>query len=362
MYIGSDGRVYQNKFESLGHGTKMPGFAEEQRQTNDRLHALRQRQRDAIDQQQQQELRQQQIDAGNTRNFYDRHQRLDELVKRQYGMSGGNPQVNGNGQTGYGMPGPRTKTDTNLVAQQAGELNRMLTRYQQSQNPEDARRAMDFINQNPGIKANNVSGIRFSLNNGDDNPLVSLLDDSGSPVKEFYLSALSNLNNFAKQSKQTFDPGSKGVNDPGKLMEQVQELAASMAEQAVNGSGIAPSARGQAIAKMTEHFVGQLMKPYQARNPGYMDGPVEQRNNDPGFDLFGPPTAEAGGEQPQQNILDKLFSTNQPAPPPPPPTPAQNTPTPNGPAASQPGYGQHLQNSPYQNNLYWRDPQNRYGR
>lgn len=84
MYIGSDGRVYQNKFESLGHGTKMPGFAEEQRQTNDRLHALRQRQRDAIDQQQQQELRQQQIDAGNTRNFYDRHQGIGRLY-----LSGG---------------------------------------------------------------------------------------------------------------------------------------------------------------------------------------------------------------------------------------------------------------------------------
>ncbi|WP_419833540.1 hypothetical protein [Endozoicomonas atrinae] len=345
MYIGPDGRVYQNKFDSIGHSTKMPGYAEEQRQINDRLHELRQRQRDAIDQRQMQELRQQQIDAGNTQNFHDRYRQHDVLVNRQYGMglpgrqastqSVPQPIPQQGGQGGYGMPMERKETVTDPLVQDAGRLHDMLNKEYRRQrgmaepsavDPNDlynakAARGDDgfegltqFINQHPGIKANNVSGVRFNDSDRNNDPLVSLIGDDGNPVKQFYLSSLSNLNNFASQKKQTFDPGNK-VNDPGKLMEQLQEVATAQAQADV--AGLKPKdQKAQLLEAIKDHY-GQLMKQFGPRNPGYVTTGEATPNRTPGFDLFA---------QPQRQQQDPLAALKQalgggdaltPAPPPP---------------------------------------------
>ena len=142
MYIGSDGRVYQNKFESLGHGTKVPGYADEQYAINQRLGELRRQQQEYAGQQQQQALNQQQIDQNDLNQFYDRQQRFAAIHGQPYGF-GQMPQSSqpGNGmgarqspqggQAGYGMPMERRETVQSPLTQDAGKLNRMLQKYHQ---------------------------------------------------------------------------------------------------------------------------------------------------------------------------------------------------------------------------------------
>ncbi|WP_066017505.1 hypothetical protein [Endozoicomonas atrinae] len=315
MYIGSDGRVYQNKFDSIGHGTKVPGYADEQYAINQRLGELRR---------QQQALNQQQIDQNDLNQFYDRQQRFAAIHGQPYGF-GQMPQSSqpGNGmgarqspqggQAGYGMPMERRETVQSPLTQDAGKLNRMLQKYHQGQDPRDAQDAIEFINQHPGIKASNVSGIRFNHSDRNEDPMVSLLGDDGNPVKQFYLSSLSNLNNFAGQKKQTFDPGNK-VNDPGKLIEQLQEVAAKQGQADV--AGLKPKDQKAQLPEAVQDHYGQLMKQYGPRNPGYVTTGEETPNRTPGFDLFGQ----------QQQQQDPLAALKQalgggdaltPAPPPP---------------------------------------------
>ncbi|MBO9497059.1 hypothetical protein J7438_23650 [Thalassotalea sp. G20_0] len=91
-----------------------------------------------------------------------------------------------------------------------------------------------FINQHPGIKANNINGIRFNDSDRNNDPLVSLIGDDGNPVKQFFLSSLSNLNNFAGQKAQQYNPG-RQVKEPEKLMEQVQAMTQQLAAQELAG-------------------------------------------------------------------------------------------------------------------------------
>ncbi|WP_419832086.1 hypothetical protein [Endozoicomonas atrinae] len=335
MYIGSDGRVYQNKFDSIGHGTKVPGYADEQHAINQRLGELRRQQQEYAGQQQQQALNQQQIDQNDVNQFYDRQRQLAEVQGQPYGGYGqGNPNNRGQavqpqgsgGQAGYGMPMERKETVQNPLAQDAGKLNRMLQKYHQGQDPRDAQDAIEFINQHPGIKASNVSGIRFNHSDRNEDPMVSLLGDDGNPVKQFYLSSLSNLNNFAGQKKQTYDAGNKGASDPGKLMEQLREQAAVLAEQKLASTpGLSAEDRNKLLPKEIQNQLNQLMKPYQPRNPGYMDnGPVQYQNDNPDFDLFGPRGAQGGGPG-YQDVIDNMLGNNQQeaAPPPPPSATAQ---------------------------------------
>ncbi|WP_202969793.1 hypothetical protein, partial [Endozoicomonas atrinae] len=190
--------------------------------------------------------------------------------------------------------------------------------------------AIEFINQHPGIKASNVSGIRFNHSDRNEDPMVSLLGDDGNPVKQFYLSSLSNLNNFAGQKKQTFDPGNK-VNDPGKLIEQLQEVAQSQGEADV--SGLKPKDQKAQLPEAIQDHYGQLMKQYGPRNPGYVTTGEETPNRTLGFDLFGQQ------QQPQQQdplaaLKQALGGGDVMTPPPPPPV------TPNAAVPKQgQGYG-----------------------
>ena len=355
MYIGSDGKVYQNKFESLGHGTSLPGYAKEQREINDYLGELRQRQQEYAGKEQQQAQTQQQIDRTGTDNFYNRQRQLAEVQGQPYGGYGqGNPNVGGqagqqqrSGQAGgFGMPMERTKTVQDPLVQDAGTLHRMLNeQYRQqrgmadpsSANPQDLinaqanrRGATDggsmeditgFINRHPSISHNNVSGIRFNDSDRNDDPLVSLLGESGDPVKQFYLSSLSNLNNFAGQKKQTYDVGNKGASDPGKLMEQLREQAEMQAQQTLTSNpNLNDKDRQKLLPREVQNQLNQLMKPYQPRNPGYQDGPVQYQNDNPNFDLFGLRGGQGGGSSYQDVIDEKLGNNNQQEAAPPPPS------------------------------------------
>ena len=340
MYIGPDGRVYQNKFDSIGHSTKVPGYADEQYAINQRLGELRRQQQEYNGQQQQQVMNQQQIDQNDLNQFYDRQQRLAAIHGQPYGF-GQMPQSiqpgNGmgvrqsqqGGQAGYGMPMGRRETVQNPLTQDAGKLNRMLQKYHQGQDPRDAEDAIGFINQHPGIKASNVTGIRFNHSDRNEDPLVSLLGDDGNPVKQFYLSSLSNLNNFAGQKKQTYDAGNK-VNDPGKLIEELQKVAQSQGEADV--SGLKPKEQKAQLPEAVQDHYGQLMKQYGPRNPGYVTTVEETPNRTLGFDLF-------GQQQPQQQdplaaLKQALGSGDAMTPPPPPPV------TPNAAVPKQgQGYG-----------------------
>ncbi|WP_066018404.1 hypothetical protein [Endozoicomonas atrinae] len=340
MYIGPDGRVYQNKFDSLGHGTKVPGYADEQYAINQRLGELRRQQQEYAGQQQQQALNQQQIDQNDLNQFYDRQQRFAAIHGQPYGFGQmpqsiqpgngmGARQSQQGGQAGYGMPMERRETVQSPLTQDAGKLNRMLQKYHQGQDPRDAQDAIEFINQHPGIKASNVSGIRFNHSDRNEDPMVSLLGDDGNPVKQFYLSSLSNLNNFAGQKKQTFDPGNK-VNDPGKLIEQLQEVAAQQAQADV--AGLSPKDQKAQLPEAIQDHYGQLMKQYGPRNPGYVTTGEETPNRTLGFDLFGQQ------QQPQQDPLAALKQAlgggEAMTPPPPPPV------TPNAAVPKQgQGYG-----------------------
>ncbi|WP_422450821.1 hypothetical protein [Endozoicomonas sp. ALB091] len=328
MYIGSDGRVYQNKFESLGHGTKMPGYAEEQHAINQRLGELARRQQEYNGQEQQQALTQQSIDKNDTDLFYDRQRQHDELVNRQYGIgqtgrqSPAPPAPQGS-QAGYGMPMERKETVVSPLTQDAGKLNRMLQKYHQGQDPRDAEDAIKFINQHPGIKAGNVSSIQINHSDRNEDPLVSLLSDNGDPVKQFYLSSLSNLNNFAGQRQQTYDPGSKGVSDVSKLMEQLMPMAEAMATQSLADQNLKPEELSMLKPPAVRAALDQLMKPYQPSNPGYQNGPTQYQNDNPDFDLFGPRGAEAETQgQDYRQRIDDLTA----APPPPTGTPATAAP------------------------------------
>ncbi|WP_257293622.1 hypothetical protein [Endozoicomonas sp. YOMI1] len=328
MYIGSDGRVYQNKFESLGHGTKMPGYADEQDAINQRLGELRRRQQEYNGVQQQQALTQQSINKNDTDLFYDRQRQHDELVNRQYGIgqTGGQapaPSAPQGRQAGYGMPMERKETVASPLTQDAGKLNRMLQKYHQGQAPQDAEDAINFINQHPSIKADNVSTIRMNHSDRNEDPLVSLLNDNGDPIKQFYLSSLSNLNNFAGQRQQTYDPGNKGVGDVGKLMEQLMPMAEAMATQLLAGQNLKPDELSMLKPPAVRAALDQLMKPYQPRNPGYQNGQTQYQNDNPDFDLFGPRGAEAAPkEKTYQDVIDELVG----APPPPPAVPSTPVP------------------------------------
>ena len=322
MYIGTDGRVYQNKFDSIGHSTKVPGYADEQYAINQRLGELRRQQQEYNGQQQQQALNQQQIDRTETDNFYNRQRQLAEVQGQPYGGYGqGNPNNRGQagqpqgsgGQAGYGMPMDRKETVQSPLTQDAGKLNRMLQKYHQGQDPRDAQDAIEFINQHPGIKASNVSGIRFNHSDRNEDPMVSLLGDDGNPVKQFYLSSLSNLNNFAGQKKQTFDPGNK-VNDTGKLIEELQKVAQSQGEADV--SGLNPKDQKAQLPEAVQDHYGQLMKQYGPRNPGYVTTGEETPNRTPGFDLFG---QQQQANDPLAALRQALGGGEAMTPPPPPP-------------------------------------------
>ncbi|MGI2030305.1 hypothetical protein [Endozoicomonas acroporae] len=345
MYIGSDGRVYQNKFESLGHGTKMPGYAEEQHAINQRLGDLARRQQEYNGQEQQQALTQQSIDKNDTDLFYDRQRQHDELINRQYGIGQTGrqspmPPAPQGSQTGYGIPMERKETVSSPLTQDAGWLHGMLNREFRRQRgiaepsadgPNDLYNAKvdrgggglesitRFINQHPGIKANNVSDIRFNDSGRNEDPLVSLLSDNGDPVKQFYLSSLSNLNNFAGQRQQTYDPGNKGTSDVGKLMEQLMPMAEAMATQSLADQNLKPDELSMLKPTAVRAALEQLMKPYQPRNPGYQNGQTQYQNDNPDFDLFGPRGAEAETQgQDYRQRIDDLTA----APPPPTGTPA----------------------------------------
>ncbi|MGO0305037.1 hypothetical protein ACTL6P_00240 [Endozoicomonas acroporae] len=328
MYIGSDGRVYQNKFESLGHGTKMPGYADEQYAITQRLGELRRRQQEYNGVQQQQALTQQSIDKNDTDLFYDRQRQHDELINRQYGIGQTSgqaavPSTPQGRQAGYGMPMERKETVASPLTQDAGKLNRMLQKYHQGQDPRDAEDAINFINQHPGIKAGNVSSIQMNHSDRNEDPLVSLLGDDGNPVKQFYLSSLSNLNNFAGQRQQTYDPGSKGASDPAKLMEQLMPMAEAMATQSLAGQNLSQDELAKLKPPAVRAALDQLMKPYQPRDPGYQNGQTQYQNDNPDFDLFGPRETEAAPkEKTYQDVIDELVGA------PPPPSAVPSTPVP----------------------------------
>ncbi|WP_422461733.1 hypothetical protein [Endozoicomonas sp. ALB115] len=342
MYIGPDGRVYQNKFDSLGHSTKMPGYADEQFAINQRLAELRNQRSEAIDQRQQQELRQQQIDAGDTQNFYNRQKELAALTGQPYGGYGqGTMPVTGvqSGQqhsgSGYGMPMERKETVMDPLVQDAGRLHNMLNKEYRRQrgiaepsaaDPNDlynakAARGDDgfegitrFINQHPGIKASNVSGIRFSDSDRNNDPLVSLIGDDGNPVKQFFLSSLSNLNNFAGQKTQQYNPG-RQVKEPEKLMEQVQVMAQQLAAQKLAGES--ESVRKKEMPAEIQHQFQQLMKQYGPASPGYEDIGFSQPNQTPGFGLFD--NREQGPEGDYLAFLHKMLGGGEQEVSPPPP-------------------------------------------
>ncbi|MGO0305899.1 hypothetical protein ACTL6P_04680 [Endozoicomonas acroporae] len=323
MYIGPDGKVYQNKFDSLGHSTKMPGYAEEQRQINDRLHELRQRQSEAIDQRQNQELRQQQIDTGDRQNFYDNQREYAGVHGQPYGMGPGQAGQQRSGQAGYGMPMERKETVVDPLVQDAGKLNRMLQKYHQGQDSRDAEDAIGFINQHPGISANNVTGIRFNHSDRNEDPLVSLLGDDGNPVKQFYLSSLSNLNNFAGQKQQHYNPG-RQVKEPEEQMRQLQAMAQQLAAQELAGES--EGVRKKEMPAAIQHHFQQLMKQYGPANPGYEDTGFSQPNQTPGFGLFD--NRQQGPEGDYLAYLQKMLGGGSQVndDPPPPGTPATATP------------------------------------
>lgn len=318
MYMGRDGRRYNSKYDAIGYEPTMHELERDKRiQFNRDL--IRNRQ-DAQGRSLDNQMKREHLEEAQRNNFYQGAQQFANIHGRNIAF--GQPMA-GNRQPGQKAAGkqpptqsfgPESITRTNInndLASSAGELKRLLQTYQQTGQGSDE--LMSFINQHPMIGIKNATGLNI-----DDNGQVTLMDESGQPVKSFNIKALSNLNNYATQTDYQYDAGNK-VNDMGKLMEQLQPMAESMAVD--YAKSLPEENKAAQIEAAKSRFMQHLMKQYGPRAAGYQATGTRQPYASQGFGLFTNPQQGEQSASWQDKFLQLLACKggNNKQPPPPPP-------------------------------------------